>query len=160
MSKKRLSPKARQAIRSAKRREKFGPDARCSRCGYADQSGLETMTLCYECAKFVRGGSPVEGHHPLGVSNDPSTIGVPANPHRSISNQMLDWEDELQRGDPADPLLVIARLLRSIKDAAQWFVDRVDDLVHFLLRLRQWLIENYGAQWWSALRLGPLWGVA
>lgn len=158
MSKKRLSPKARQTIRSAKRRETLGADARCSRCGYADQSGLETMTLCYECAKFVQGRSPVEQHHPLGRSNDPTTISVPANPHRNISNQMQDWERDLQWGDPADPLLWIARLLQAIKDAAQWAMDRLDDLVHFLLRLRQWLIETHGTSWWNELGLGPLWG--
>lgn len=160
MTKKHLSPKARRTIRSAKRRETLGADARCSRCGYADQSALQTMFLCYECAKFVRGESPVEDHHVLGESNDPSTIGVPGNPHRNISNQMQDWEPDLRWGDPADPLLWIARLLRSIKDAAQWFVDRVDDLVHFLLRLKQWLIENYGVQWWNELGLGPLCGSA
>lgn len=160
MSKKHLSPKAKQKIRSTKRREKLGPNSRCSRCEYADQSALQTVTLCYECVAFVQGRSPVEEHHPLGRSNDPSTIGLPGNPHRGLSDRMQDWEDELRRGDPADALLWITRLLRSIKEAAQWFVDRVDDLVRFLLRLRQWLIENYGAQWWNALGLGPLWGSA
>lgn len=105
----------------------------------------------------MRGESPVEDHHVLGESNDPSTVGVPGNPHRYISNRAQDWERDLQRGDPADPLLWIIRLLRSIKDAAQWLVDRADDLVHFLLRLRQWLIENHGVQWWNELGLGPLW---
>jgi hypothetical protein len=71
---------------------------------------------------------------------------------------MQDWEDDLLRGDPADPLLSIARLLRSMKDAAHWAVERLDDLVDFLLRLWQWLIEHYGAQWWNAVGLGPLWG--
>ncbi len=160
MSKKRLSQEARQAIRSAKRRGKAGLDARCFRCGYADESALQTMTLCYECAAFVQSRSPVEQHHPLGRSNDPSTVGIPGNPHRDLSDQMQGWEDELLRGDPADPLLWIARLLRFMRDTGQWLADRLDDLVHFLLRLRQWLRENYGAQWWSALGLGPLWGSA
>ena len=160
MRKRRLSAEARQAIRSTKRRKKLGSDARCSRCGYADQSALQTSTLCYECAKFVRGESPIEDHHVLGESNDPSTVSVPGNPHRSISNRQLDWEIELQRGDPVDPLLVIARLLRAIRDAAQWAVDRMEDLVQFLLRLRQRLIESHGGQWWDELALGPLWGSA
>ncbi len=160
MSEKRLSPKGRQAIRSTNRREKLGPDAECVRCGYTDPAALQFVILCYECLAFVQGRSTVEDHHVLGQANDPSTIGVPANPHRSLSDRMQDWEDELLRGDPADPLLWIARLLRSIKDAAEWIMDRLDDVVHFLLRLRQWLLENYGPQWWNRLGLGPLWGPA
>ena len=160
MSKKHLSPKTRQRIRSAKRRAKRGANARCARCEYAEPTALQTVTLCYECAAWVQGQSPVEQHHPFGRSNDPSRIGVPGNPHRVFSDRMQDWESELQHGDPADPLLWIARLLRSLKDAAEWVVDRADDLIHFLLRLRQWLIENHGAQWWKELGLGPLWGSA
>lgn len=160
MSKKRLSPKARQTIRSAKRRQKGGAGARCSRCGYAEPTTLQTVTLCYECAAFVQGRSPVEQHHPLGRSNDPSTVGVPGNLHRFFSDRMQDRESELERSDPADPLLWIARLFWCIEDAAQWLVDRADDLIQFLLRLRQWLIENHGVQWWNALGLGPLWGSA
>lgn len=159
-SKKRLSPAARQAIRSTKTRKTLGLDARCSRCGYADPTALQPVLHCYECVASEQGRAPVEDHHILGQSNDPSTIGVPGNPHRSLSNRMQDWEDELLRGDPADPLLWIVRFLRAMKDGAEWLVDRADQLVHYLLRFRQWLIEHHGTMWWTKVGLGPLWGPA
>jgi len=115
------------------------------------------VTLCYECLAFVRGRSPVEEHHPLGRSNHPSTVSVPGNPHRALSNRMQDRGSDLLRGDPADPLLSIARLLQTIMDAAEWALDHLGDLIHVLLRLRQRLIKDYGSQWWEALGLGPLW---
>jgi hypothetical protein len=105
----------------------------------------------------MRGVMPTEHHHVLGESNDPSTVPVPGNLHRNLSDRMEDWNDVLLHGDPADPLLWIARLLQALKDTAQWAVDRMDDLVHFLLRLRDWLIDRCGAQWWITSGLGPLW---
>jgi hypothetical protein len=42
-------------------------------------------------------------------------------------------------------------------DAAEWALDHLGDLIHFLLLLRERLIKDYGAKWWDTLGLGPLW---
>ncbi len=88
-----------RAARNAKRTRMLGPNVRCAQCGWADATALTKsngQVLCYECHSVKHGRATVEAHHILGRANDPATVLVPGNLHRSLSDAHLDWRAELR----------------------------------------------------------------
>src|SRR5689334_13004958 len=116
-----------RAGRRIRKARTLGSDAHCWKCGLADPIPLERKQgngWCYECARAQEGRPTVEEHHILGEANDATTIGVPGNVHRALSDAEADWPTATRYNREGDPLRWIAALLRSLRDLAQWAVDR------------------------------------
>src|SRR5215207_10054283 len=108
-----------RAARTTARTSRLGMNARCHQCGWTDPMALtrgEIGILCYECLAIAQGRTPVEAHHVLGRANDATTIPVPGNLHRHLSEQQRDWPDDLRNHPYRDPLLWIATALLSLQD--------------------------------------------
>jgi hypothetical protein len=152
MGREHLSSSASRRIRKEKKEQQIGPNARCRRCGARDVEALLRDGLCYECAAELSGRSTKEVHHVLG-RDYPDAIRVPANIHRILSDRQLDWGQELSRGDPADPLRWLARLLCFLRDVCALAAEMLDRALRWVLVLWQTLRERYGDRWWRTFGL-------
>jgi hypothetical protein len=147
-------------LREDQRRRRFGEDARCSACGYPDSEAFQpdgTGALCRDCALLRAGKTALEKHHPLGKANDKETVPMLANIHAAMTEAQRDWPEELQRNVWHDPVLIIAAVVQTITDFAAWIVRRGRQIVDWLLRLRAWLVKQFGLRWWEHAGLPGLW---
>jgi hypothetical protein len=151
--------------RTARQRRKartLGPDAHCWRCHYADLTALQWKrgrVWCYECARTQEGRTTAEAHHVVGRSNHPSTVGIPGNIHRTLSDAQEDWPKATRYNRESDPLRWIAALLRSLRDLAQWAGDRLESVALWIETLADLLLDAWGPTWWETKGIGPLWSV-
>jgi hypothetical protein len=114
--------------------------------------------LCYECAQ-VRDGKPtVEDHHLLGRAVDPvTTIPLPGNAHRVVSELQRDRPPELATNPERDPLVWLAQMCHALKDHLTYWVEWLDRVADFLLGLAKAQREKFGGRWWERLDLPSLW---
>jgi len=151
-----------RATREAKRRRTLGEDAVCDICGWSEPTALTTTagtTRCYECHDAARGSTTTEAHHVLGRDNDPTTIMLPGNQHRWLSDRQYDWPADLRSNPDRDPLLWIAQALQGLADYLSWWVASASGVARWLVLLAAALRERHGATWWTALGIPPLWEV-
>jgi hypothetical protein len=133
---------------------------RCSHCGYPDAAGLCTrgdQRLCYECLLASDGLPTTEDHHPIGRKNSEDVVTVPGNLHRWLSAKQREWPESLRANVNRHPLLILAALLRSYADFAEYAARYFRRFSDCLVALSHALVELLGEDWWTTLGLGPLW---
>ncbi len=120
-------------IRAARR---AGENARCN-CGEQNPDALITAkpTICFECKNRSEGKKRNENHHVAGKANSPITMSTPANIHRALSMDQIDWPVETLRNPSGNQLLKIAGSIRG-------FLDTHDRLVNALIRPLPELLEK------------------
>jgi hypothetical protein len=147
-----------------------GPDASAG-AGDADPPAPPTTrrrtarpraeVLCYECSQARDGKPTVEAHHPLGQVVDPeTTIPLPGNAHRAMSDLQRDRPRELATNPERDPLVWLAQMCHALKEHLTHWVERLDAIADFLLDLARKLRGLFGSRWWEYLGLVPFWAVA
>jgi hypothetical protein len=149
-----------RATRRSRKARPLGPDARCWQCGYPETSGLgrhNRKIWCYECWAARQEKTTTEQHHLLGKANDPTTVGVPGNLHRAISDAQHDWPNETRYNRDRDPLLWLAALFRSLHSIGRCVIDWLESFARFFEQLSRTLRHEYGARWWQTLQLDALW---
>jgi len=151
-----------KAGREAKRTRTLGEDPRCPTCGETTQAALVKTKIgirCYECLCHEQGKRTVENHHPFGRANDPSTVAIPGNIHRPLSDAQRDWPAEARQNPERDPLRWIAAGLYGLHDHLAWWLDWLTRLATWFLELAEALRAQHGPQWWEALGIGRVWEV-
>jgi hypothetical protein len=153
-----------RAVRTTRRARSLGPDARCAWCGWAEVTALvrrkrggHFVILCYECAQAGDGKRTVEDHHPLGRANDATTIAVPGNAHRALSDLQLDRPKLLRDNPERDPLIWLAQMCQALKEHFTYWVEWLDRIAAWLIALSQRLREQFGTAWWISLGLPTFW---
>ncbi len=149
-----------RAARATKRQRVLGKDAACEACGWDDAVTLtktEGQILCYECRCAEQGQATVEAHHHLGRAVYPSTIPVPGNIHRELSDRQYDWPSEVRTNPQRDPLLWLAAALFGLRDHVAWWTAWIDRIAHWLQSLSELLSTRHGERWWETLGLAPVW---
>lgn len=137
--------------RHARRRRALPPDARCA-CGEMDPCCLvetDAGIQCYGCRARNASRSGTEQHHVAGRHNLATTVPIPNNEHRILSDRQQDWPTTTLRNPDRSPLLQAAAAIRG------W----LDILVLILERAVGWIpgfLEALDA--WLCARLGPAWG--
>ena len=138
--------------RHARRQRTFGPDARCS-CGETDSRCLvetESGIRCYGCRTRDAGRSDTEQHHVAGRHNLGTTVPVPNNDHRILSDLQQDWPESTLRNPDGSPLLQAAAAIRGWLDVLVLILERaVGWIPRFLEALDAWLCTRIGGVWWA-----------
>ena len=148
------------AGRRSRKQRTLGPNAHCWKCGYTDNTALQWKRgkiWCYECASAQEGRATVEAHHVVGRSNDPSTVGIPGNVHRALSDAQEDWPKLTRYNQDGDPLRWMAAFFRFLRDVARWALDRLEWLALWSERLADYHDAVDGPRWWETIGVGPLW---
>jgi len=157
-----MTTSIRKAVRGEKRARTLGEDPRCGICGETALAALVTTDggiRCYECHCLEQGKATVEQHHPFGRANDPSTVAIPGNMHRPLSESQRDWPAEARQNPERDPLRWIAAGLYGLHDHLAWWLDWLQRLATWFLQLAEALRAQHGPQWWEALGIGRVWEV-
>jgi hypothetical protein len=147
---------ANAAMRRANRARRIPDGATCA-CGYAEAVALHRHGAgwqCYRCAQVSHGKASVEDHHILGRAIDSTTISLPANLHRELTDMQHDLPPEIR--DASDPLALTILLLKSVQDFFQVVARKLGSVLSWLLRLWEVLRERFGLNWRDALGLPPL----
>ncbi len=148
-----------RAARTAKRARVLGGDARCAQCGWTDLTALTKangQVLCYECQSVRHGRATVEDHHMLRRANDPATVPVPGNLHRSLSDRQDDWPADLRTNPERDPLVWLAQACRGLGDHLAWWAKILLAVAMWFIDLAKALQREHGATWWVALGIPAL----
>jgi hypothetical protein len=136
-------------------------DARCSQPGCPEHdlfalTGTAPSVRCYEHRVEAVGRTTVEGHHPAGKANDPTTVPVPGNDHRILNDLQRDWPTATLRNLEGSPLIRAAAALRGWLDVLWLILTRTVAWIPAALEwLDQLLTERLGAGWWEALGWTP-----
>ncbi len=149
-----------RAARAAQRSRRLGPDPRCP-CGWADPRALHRegdAIECYECAYARRGRPTTEEHHTVGRENDPTTVPVPGNAHRVLSELQREWPAAVRSNAERDPLLWLAGAALSLRDHLQVWVGWLAAVALWLVAVADKLRERLGERWWEELGVGTPWG--
>lgn len=100
----------------------------------------------------------MEEHHLLGKANDAkTTIGVPGNLHRILSELQREWPAEVRHNQHADPLLWLAGACLSLHDQLSIWVTWLSHVALWLISAAQGLQAQHGSAWWQALGIPQLW---
>jgi hypothetical protein len=152
-------PTIKREARAARRTRRLGPHPACA-CGWADPVALqrdgETIT-CYECACARDGRVTVEAHHVWGKANDPTTVGIPGNIHRLLSEAQREWPEQIRYNAARDPLLWIAGGALSQHDCLALTLRFLPAIVRWLISLVDALRDRHGDRWWEELGVGTPW---
>ncbi|QEC48538.1 hypothetical protein FSW04_13830 [Baekduia soli] len=118
------------------RRLGVGREPCCALCIEDEPAALtaddDGMVLCYECRAEHTGRAAIEHHHLAGRHNDPSTVAVPGNVHRQLSDAQRDWPIDTLRNPQANPLLRAAAWLRGFLDLLRVMIDALSWLPPYL----------------------------
>ncbi len=130
----------------------------CQRCGNerhpAALTGTAPDIVCYECLLKESGRSWTEDHHPAGRRNNPTTIAMPGNDHRVLSDMQRDWPERTLRNPDGSPLLAAAAAVRCWLNVMLLLIERtVGHVPVFLEALDEKLREEWGDRWWERLGL-------
>ncbi|MBA2469157.1 MAG: hypothetical protein H0V37_07100 [Chloroflexia bacterium] len=142
--------------RHARRHRALPKDARCS-CGEADARCLiptgERVT-CYACQSLQAGRSATERHHVAGRHNLDTTVPIPNNEHRILSDRQQDWPRGTFRNPDQSPLLQAAAAIRGWLDILILILERaVGWIPGFLEALDAWLCARIGPEWGHEFRV-------
>ena len=154
-----MEDKLKREIREEAHFERLGTrNPRCQRCGNerhpAALTGTAPNVTCYECLLKESERSWTEDHHPAGRNNDPTTVAVPGNDHRVLSDMQRDWPERTLRNPDGSPLLAAAAALRGWLDVMLIIIERtVGNIPAYLEVVDQCLREEWGDRWWERLNL-------
>jgi hypothetical protein len=127
----------------------------CKLCRESNPAALIGRTqdiICYECEAKKSGKSEIEQHHPAGQNNDSSTVPIPANDHRGLSDRQSDWPLNTLRNPEASPLLKAAAAMRGWLDILAELIERILGWIpEFLEALDDFLLEKLGSHWWEQM---------
>ncbi len=136
--------------RHARRRRVLPPDARCA-CGETDPRCLVQSgdgVTCYACQASNAGRSGTERHHVAGRHNLETTVAVPNNEHRILSDRQQDWPAATLRNPSGSPLLQASGAIRGWMDILVLILERIVGWIPALLEaLDAWLCERLGTSW-------------
>ena len=119
----------------------------------------KTGICCYECHCQEQGKATTEAHHHLGRAIDPSTVTIPGNIHRALSDRQRDWPAEARDNPERDPLRWIAAGLYGLHDHLAWWLDWLQRLARWFMQLAESLQAQHGPQWWEVLGMARVWEV-
>jgi len=112
---------------------------------------IDDLMLCYECRAKQMGSSQIEAHHVAGQHNLHTTVDLPTNDHRVLSDLQREWPIDTLRNPAGSPLLRAAAALRGWLDAVSLMMDRA---VGWIPRFLEWLDGQLqsalGTRWWDA----------
>jgi hypothetical protein len=154
-----MTTSIRKAVRGEKRARTLGENPRCGTCGETTQAALVTTDdgiRCYECHCQDQGKATTEAHHHLGRAIDPSTVAIPGNIHRALSESQRDRPKDARQNPERDPLRWIAAGLSGLHDHLAWWLDWLTRLATWFLQLAEALRAQ---QWWEALGIARVWEV-
>lgn len=110
--------------------------------------------LCYECQAERQSRPVVEQHHVAGRRNDPSTVALPGNAHRLVSDEQRAWPVETLRNPAASPLRQMAAWIRGWLDLLRVIAERLSPFPLLLEQLDEDLTVRDGDGWWHRLASG------
>jgi hypothetical protein len=120
-------------------------------------TGHDPVILCQEHADAQRGKKPFENHHAFGQHNDQTTVQIPTNDHRALSDLQRDWPERTLRNPDHSPLRKAAASVRGWIDVLKVIIQRILGWVpNFLERLDEILTALFGAKWWTSPEFGGL----
>lgn len=131
-----------RASRHARRLRRLGPSRACAACGFDGPEALERdadRVRCYECQCTSCNRPSVEFHHHLGRTTDPSTVPVPGNQHRALSDAQLDRPEALRNGANGNALHWFALAALGLRDQLAWWVGQLGSLATFCVALAAWI---------------------
>lgn len=142
--------------RHARRRRALGPGVRCA-CGEQDPRCLTDTgngVQCYGCQARNAGRSDAEHHHIAGRHNLATTVPIPNNEHRILSDRQQDWPRGTLRNPDQSPLLQAAAAIRGWLDILILILERaVGWIPGFLEALDAWLCARIGPEWGHEFRV-------
>ena len=142
-----------RAVRRERHLRRLGTrHPRCAGCGETAPAALTQHggeIWCYECIASVAGRPSVEQHHLAGRHNDPTTVPLPGNPHRLLSDEQRMWPAETLRNPTGSPLRTAAAWVRGWLDLLRVICQCAAWIPPFLERLDVWLGDHHGARWWE-----------
>lgn len=114
-------------------------------------TGTHPDILCYEHDALCKGRPWLEAHHPSGRANDETTVQIPGNDHRVLSeSQNTQWPQRTLRNPDGSPLLKASAAIRGWIDVLWLILTRTVGWVPaFLEGLDAWLRERLGPRWWE-----------
>ncbi len=97
----------------------------------------------------------MDGHHYASANNNPLTVPVPVNDHRSeLSVEQYDWPKETRENPDGSPLLAGAGCIRGFVD---WVVYLIKNgllwIAELLEALNKMLVAERGPKFWEGTEL-------
>ncbi len=143
--------------RKAIAERRVGNNSQCA-CGENRPEALipqSKPTICAACKRIANGQSTWDRHHPAGKANNPATIPVPVNDHRTwLSVAQHDWPKETRENPDGSPLLAAAASIRGYMDTDSYLIEKL--LLRnpeMLERLDAFLVKELGPKWWVSTEL-------
>jgi len=142
--------------RHARRQRALPADAQCA-CGETDARCLiptGERVICYACQSSKAGRSDTEHHHVAGRHNLDTTVPIPNNEHRILSDRQQDWPTDTVRNPDRSPLLQASGAIRGWRDILILILERaVGWIPGFLEALDAWLCARIGPEWGHEFRV-------
>lgn len=95
----------------------------------------------------------MEDHHLAGRRNAPVTVVLPANVHRTMTDEQRDWPEETLRNPGRSPIRRDAAWLRALLDTQRVTVDQLDALIRRMEAIDEALTSRFGERWPQELGL-------
>ena len=138
--------------RKAKAARRVGKNKKCA-CGESRPEALIAGTdpiICFACQRQSRGLPSDDEHHFAGEANHPATIPVPVNDHRAeLSVAQYDWPKKTRENPDGCPVLRAAACVRGFVDTVVYLIKKgVLWIAEMLEAAHDWLVEEFGPQWW------------
>jgi hypothetical protein len=93
-----------------------------------------------------------------GRKHDPSTVRLPGNLHRALSDAQLDHPEEIRNATRSDPFLWLAAGILGLHDHLDWWVRRLEVIAHFFVDVSTWVRTHVSDE--EAIRdFPPLFGM-
>lgn len=156
-----VQPSQREPIAAQRRKaaaiRRIGIGKVCGICGENRPEALvpnsEPM-ICARCQRKQKGTTTVDQHHVAGRANDPMTIPVDVNDHRSVlSPAQHDWERGLLENPQGCPLKAGAARIRGCTDTITYILTLAEWVVQMLVALSDFLQQHLGPNWWKGTPL-------
>ena len=112
-------------------------------------TGADPEIRCYEHELLRLRRAWIEQHHPAGRRNDPTTVELPGNDHRVLSELQLRWPRETLRNPSGSPLLRAAALVRGYLDLLQLVIVLTAAVPLLLEQLDEYSVLQLGERWWD-----------
>jgi hypothetical protein len=144
------------AVRHTQRARRIPDGARCAVCGLADPAALTRSSeqwWCYEHLQEQRGQATTEQHHVLPDQLDPTTVPLPGNMHRVLSELQRELPAEVRKAATHDPLALVITIVGACRDMAAVAVQFLNAALAWLLRLWASLKAHHGPDWQATLGL-------
>lgn len=144
--------------RADKAVRRIGAGKQCE-CGEVRPEALiagSTPTICAECQRKKEGQATMDEHHPAAKTNNPTTIPVPVNDHRTIlTPAQYDWPKPTRENPDGSPLLAAAGCIRGFADTVLYLVQKLLLWIPEMLeKVDKFLVETLGRRYWLNTEFG------